>query len=88
MKAIIEGEAVAYDPDTGDDMPFQTLMQRRRKYKIEEMMEKIPVRVYLFDCLYDGEDLTLTPYPTRINRLEAITDQTEEFKLVEASGDQ
>lgn len=82
-EAIIEGEAVAYDPDTGDDMPFQTLMQRRRKYKIEEMMAKIPVRVYLFDCLYDGEDLTLTPYPIRINRLEAITEQTEDFKLVE-----
>lgn len=83
VEAIIEGEAVAYDPDTGDDLPFQTLMQRRRKYKIEEMMAKIPVRVYLFDCLFDGEDLTLSPYPTRIERLEAITDQMEEFKLVE-----
>jgi DNA ligase-1 len=82
-KAIIEGEAVAYDPDTGDDLPFQTLMQRRRKYGIEEMMKQIPVRVYLFDCLYDGEDLTLKPYPTRISSLESITDQTEEFKLVE-----
>ncbi|MFC1803411.1 ATP-dependent DNA ligase [Thermoproteota archaeon] len=82
-KVIIEGEAVAYDPDNGDDLPFQTLMQRRRKYKIQEMMEKIPVKVYLFDCLYDGEDLTLTPYPVRIERLEAITDKTEVFKLVE-----
>jgi DNA ligase-1 len=82
-EAIIEGEAVAYDPDTGDDLPFQTLMQRRRKYKIQEMMEKIPVKVYLFDCLYDGNDLTLTPYPGRIERLEYITTPTEDFKLVE-----
>jgi DNA ligase-1 len=82
-KAIIEGEAVAYDPDNGHDLPFQTLMQRRRKYKIQEMMEKIPVRIYLFDCLYDGKDLTLTPYPVRIKRLKAITDETEVFKLVE-----
>ena len=82
-QAIIEGEAVAYNPDNGDDMPFQTLMQRRRKYKIEEMMAKIPVRVYLFDCLYDGEDLTLKPYPHRIERLDAITDPTDEFKPVE-----
>ncbi len=80
--AIIEGEAVAYNPDTGEDMPFQTLMKRRRKYKIEEMMAKIPVRVYLFDCLYDGEDLTLMPYPYRIERLDAITDHTDEFKPV------
>ncbi len=82
-EAIIEGEAVAYDPDTGDDLPFQTLMQRRRKYRIEEMMEKIPVRVYLFDCLYDGEDLTLTAYPKRIERLSDIIDESDEFKLVE-----
>ena len=82
-QAIIEGEAVAYNPDNGDDMPFQTLMQRRRKYKIEEMMAKIPVRVYLFDCLYDGEDLTLKPYPYRIERLDAITDRTDDFKPVE-----
>ncbi|MCB2171786.1 ATP-dependent DNA ligase [archaeon] len=82
-QAIIEGEAVAYDPDTGDDLTFQKLMQRRRKHGIEEMMKQIPVRVYLFDCLFDGEDLTLTPYPQRIHRLEAITDQTDDFKLVE-----
>jgi DNA ligase-1 len=82
--AIIEGEAVAYDPDTGEDRPFQTLMQRRRKYGIEEMMEKIPVRVYLFDCLYaDGRDLTLEPYPERINVLESITEQKDDYKLVE-----
>lgn len=82
-KAIFEGEAVAFDPDTGDDQPFQTLMQRRRKYKIEEMMAKIPVRVYLFDCLFDGEDLTEKPYPYRIKRLDEICDPIEDFKPVE-----
>jgi len=82
--AIIEGEAVAYDPDTGEDRSFQTLMQRRRKYGIEEMMEKIPVRVYLFDCLYaDGRDLTLEPYPERISVLESITEERDDYRLVE-----
>jgi len=82
--AIIEGEAVAYDPDTGEDRSFQTLMQRRRKYGIEEMMEKIPVRVYLFDCLYaDGRDLTLEPYPERIDVLESITEERDDYRLVE-----
>jgi DNA ligase-1 len=82
-QAIFEGEAVAYNPDTGEDQAFQILMQRRRKYKIKEMMAKIPVRVYLFDCLFDGEDLTLKPYPYRIERLEAICDPTDDFKPVE-----
>ena len=30
--AIVEGECVAVDPDTGDFLPFQELMHRRRKY--------------------------------------------------------
>jgi DNA ligase-1 len=83
-EAIIEGEAVAMDPNSGENLPFQTLMQRRRKYKIEEMMNKIPVRIFLFDCLYvDGKDLTLSGYLRRIDALEKIIDPTERFKLVE-----
>lgn len=82
-KAIIEGEAVAIDPHTGEMKPFQTLMQRRRKYRIKEMMEKFPIAVFLFDCLYlDGEDLTLQPYPVRRKRLQETVEETERFKLV------
>jgi DNA ligase-1 len=84
-KAIIEGEAVAIDPHTGEMKPFQTLMQRRRKYRIKEMMEKFPIAVFLFDCLYlDGEDLTLQPYPVRRKRLQETVEETERFKLVMA----
>ena len=85
-EAILEGEAVAIDPDTGEMKPFQTLMQRRRKYRIEEMMEKFPIAVFLFECLYaDGEDLTLKPYPVRRARLGNIVEETERFKLVRAA---
>jgi len=81
--AIIEGEAVAIDPETEEMRPFQTLMHRRRKYKIEEMMEKLPVAVFLFDCLYaDGEDMTLEPYPERRRRLEELVEETDRFKIV------
>jgi len=84
-EAIVEGEGVAIDADTGEMKPFQTLMQRRRKYGIKEMMEKLPVAVYLFECLYaDGEDLTLRPYPERRRRLGEIVEETERFKLVRA----
>ena len=84
-EAILEGEAVAIDPDTGETKPFQTLMQRRRKYRIREMMEKFPVAVFLFECLYvDGEDLTLKPYPIRRARLKEIVEETDRFKLVMA----
>jgi DNA ligase-1 len=84
-EAILEGEAVAVDPETGAMKPFQTLMQRRRKYRIEEMMEKFPVAVFLFECLYvDGEDLTEEPYSVRRQRLKDIINETERFKPVQA----
>ena len=82
-EAILEGEAVAIDPETGAMKPFQTLMQRRRKYRIEEMMEKFPIAVFLFECLYaDGEDLTVKPYPVRRQRLSDIIEETERYKPV------
>ena len=82
-EAILEGEGVAVDPKTGALKSFQTLMQRRRKYKIAEMMKKIPVAVFLLECLYvDGEDLTLKPYPIRRDKLLSIIDETDRFKLV------
>ena len=84
-EAIIEGETVAVDPETDEMRPFQMLMQRRRKYRIREMMEKLPVAVFLFECLYaDGEDLTLKPYPRRRRRLKEIVEETERFRLVRA----
>jgi DNA ligase-1 len=83
--AIVEGEVVAIDPETEEMHPFQTLMQRRRKYKIEEMMEKLPVTVFLFDCLYaDGVDYTLEGYPKRKKKLAQIIDETDRFHRVEA----
>ena len=78
--AIIEGEGVAIHPDTGELKPFQELMHRRRKYKIEEMMEKIPAAVFLFECLYvDGEDLTPKPYTVRRARLNEIVEENPMF---------
>ena len=85
MEAIIEGEAVAVDPGTNEMRPFQTLMQRRRKYGIKEMMDKFPVAIFLFECLYvDGEDLTLKPYSIRRSRLKEMVDETERFHLVKS----
>jgi len=84
-EAIIEGEAVAIDPDTEELRPFQILMQRRRKYRIKEMMEKFPIAIFLFECLFaDGEDLTKEPYPIRRSRLVEITEETNRFKPVRA----
>lgn len=78
-EAIVEGECVAVDSNTGDMLPFQVISQRRgRKYEIERMTEEVPVTVFLFDVLYlNGRDLTLSPYLERRKELIKITETSE-----------
>ena len=84
-EAIVEGECVAVNPDTGEMMPFQELMHRRRKYGIGKAMEEYPVSLFMFDALYvDGKDLTLEPYPVRRKTLESIIQEGERIKIAKS----
>ncbi|MDR5708428.1 MAG: ATP-dependent DNA ligase [Armatimonadota bacterium] len=79
---IVEGEVVAIDAESGDLLPFQELMHRRRKYGIEEVMQQIPTALYLFDALYaDGEDLTESGYAERHRVLERIAREDDRCRL-------
>jgi DNA ligase-1 len=70
-QAIFEGEAVSYDPKTGQYQPFQITSQRKRVHNIEEMSAQIPLRLLAFDMLLvDGQDLTRAPYTERRAALE------------------
>lgn len=81
-EAVVECECVAVNLGTGELMPFQELMHRRRKYQIQEAMKAYPVSLYLFDALYiDGEDLTLKPYTERRKALERIVKTTDRVKV-------
>jgi len=83
-EAIVEGEAVAVDPETGEMKPFQELMHRRRKYGIKEAMAEHPISLFVFDVLYvDGEDLTQQPYPIRHKHLEKVIEQTDNVQVAE-----
>ena len=63
---IADSEALAYDVETGAFLPFQMTTQRRRKHNVDEMAEKLPLRLILFDLLYlDGVDLTRQSYTER-----------------------
>lgn len=54
---ICEGEAIVYDPDTGNFMPFQETVKRKRKHGIEDASLQLPLQVFLFDLLYlDGQE--------------------------------
>ncbi len=70
---ILDGEAVAYDPATGQYHPFQVTGTRKRKYGIEKLRKTLPLKLFAFDILYlDGEDLTDRPYTERRERLEEL----------------
>ena len=85
-EAIVEAEAVAVDPETGEMKPFQELMHRRRKYGIKEAMKEHPITLFIFDVLYvDGKDLTLQPYHVRHDYLEKIIEQTDNVKVAEST---
>ena len=77
-RAILEGEVVAINASTGEYLPFQELMHRRRKHGIEEMMKQYPVAVNFFDALYvDGKDITWEPYLKRRAQLVRVVEVTE-----------
>ncbi len=71
--AILEGEALSYDPETAEFHPFQVTMQRKRKYNMEEMTAKFPLRLVAFDLLcLEGKDFTGEPYEKRHDTLAQV----------------
>jgi DNA ligase-1 len=75
-EVILEGEVVAINVETGEYLPFQELMHRRRKYGVEEAMESYPVVMNFFDVLYfDGKSRTDMPYLERRKLLKKIIDK-------------
>jgi DNA ligase-1 len=71
--AILDGEVIAIDED-GKPRPFQDILRRfRRKYRVEEMRNLIPLHLYIFDILYlDGRTLIDLPLSERRQILERI----------------
>ncbi len=81
-EAILEGECVAMDLETGEMLPFQELMHRRRKYGIEAAITQYPVSLFMFDALYvDGKDLTQESYPDRRKTLEQVISKNNRVRL-------
>ncbi len=68
---ILEAEVVAMNDDTGEFLPFQELMHRRRKYKIAQAVQEYPITVNFFDILsMDKKSCLDLPYIQRRKLLE------------------
>ncbi|PIR79891.1 MAG: hypothetical protein COU25_03110 [Candidatus Levybacteria bacterium CG10_big_fil_rev_8_21_14_0_10_35_13] len=69
--AILDTEALAYNPDSEEFLPFQETTKRRRKHGIEEMAKSLPLKAFVFDILYkDGKQLLDQPLTKRIKILK------------------
>ena len=80
---ILEAEAVAINENTGEFLPFQELMHRRRKYKIEKAVTEYPISVNFFDVLYcNGKNCTELSYKERREILEKHVKEDEFAKYI------
>lgn len=63
---ILDTEALAYQRESEEFLPFQETTKRRRKYGITEMAQSLPLKAFIFDILYkDGESLIDLPLKER-----------------------
>lgn len=71
---ILDAEAIGYDKKTKKYTDFQAISQRiRRKHKIEEIKNKLPVELAVFDILfYNGESQIETPFQQRAELVRKI----------------
>lgn len=75
--AIIEGEAIGFDEQTGSFLPFQQTVQRKRKYNIDEKAKEIPLKMFAFELLYaDGVSYVQEPFAKRRAMLEQLVQPT------------
>lgn len=56
---IFDSEAIGYDLETDELLPFQATITRRRKHNVGEASKKVPIRFYIFDVLYSGSSSLL-----------------------------
>lgn len=73
---IMEGEAISYDEETNTFLPFQETVKRKRKHKLEEYVESVPLRLFIFDILYlNNKSLIDLPYIERRKLANSCFDQ-------------
>jgi len=70
---ILDSEALAYNPESEEFLPFQETTKRRRKHGITEMAKSLPLKAFVFDILYkDGESLIDQPLTKRMEILKEV----------------
>ncbi len=70
---ILDSEALAFNPESEEFLPFQETTKRRRKYGIEEMQKKLPLKAFVFDIMYlNGKSLMEELLVSRVKSLVKV----------------
>lgn len=98
-QVIVEGEAVAVDPQTGAILPFQVLSTRRGRKSgisssagqstlaagVSDYTKKVPVKLFLFDALFvDGDEVVDSTLEDRRAALERVVTPAGAVELGES----
>ncbi|MBQ6218221.1 MAG: ATP-dependent DNA ligase [Methanosphaera sp.] len=77
---IVEGEVIA--TKDGNPISFQYILQRvKRKYDVDKMIEKIPLKIFLFDILYYKEPTAELPMDKRRELLNSVVNVSSNVEL-------
>ena len=70
---ILDSEALAFNPQSDEFLPFQETTKRRRKYGVAEMQKKLPLKAFVFDIMYlNGKSLINLPLIKRLEHLVKV----------------
>lgn len=76
--AILDAEALAFNPLSEEFLPFQETTRRRRKHGVDEAVTELPIKAMVFDVMYrDGVALLDQPLLERIRILGEMVEGTE-----------
>jgi DNA ligase-1 len=79
---ILDTEAVGVHPQTGELLPFQETITRKRKHGIEEASRQVPLKFFVFDLLYlNGKSLLGLPLSERKKKLVEVIGKGKELEL-------
>lgn len=69
---ILDGEIIGVGED-GNFLEFQRTIKRKRKYEVDDIKEDVPVKAFIFDCLYSKRKPLLNkPLHTRVGMLGGL----------------
>ncbi len=75
---ILDSEAMAYNPESEEFLAFQETTKRRRKYNIEALAKRLPLKAFVFDILYkNGEPLLDKPLSERLAILKETIERDD-----------